>query len=313
MPMKSPRRALSHGRLASASAETKGMAYGFVGVLVFSLTLPATRAAVAFLDPVFVGLGRSVAAAVLAAVILLLTRQRFPSRPQIKSLILVAAGVVVGFPLLSAWAMTRVPASHGAIMLGILPLATALAGALRAGDRPSLGFWMAGMAGSALVVAFALGSGAGRLQVADFALLGAVFAAAFGYAEGARLSRSLDGWRVICWALVLAAPFLAFPVVIVALAHGLSAPPAAWLSFGYVSLMSQFLGFFVWYKGLALGGVARVSQLQLLQPFLTVLASALLLGEKITATMLIFALAVVATVAIGKRMAIRRSTVEQQA
>ena len=151
--MKSLRRMLSHSRLASASAETKGMAYGFVGVLVFSLTLPATRAAVVFLDPVFVGLGRSVAAAVLAAIILLLTRQRFPSRTQIKSLILVAAGVVVGFPLLSAWAMTRVPAAHGAIMLGILPLATALAGALRAGDRPSLGFWMAGMAGSALVVA----------------------------------------------------------------------------------------------------------------------------------------------------------------
>ena len=310
--MKSLRRMLSHGRLASASAETKGMAYGFLGVLVFSLTLPATRAAVAFLDPVFVGLGRSVAAAVLAAAILLLTRQRFPSRPQIKSLVLVAAGVVVGFPLLSAWAMTRVPASHGAIMLGILPLATALAGALRAGDRPSLGFWMTGMAGSALVVAFALGSGAGRLQIADLALLGAVFAAALGYAEGARLSRSLDGWRVICWALVLAAPFLAIPVVIVALAHGLSASPAAWLSFGYVSLMSQFLGFFVWYKGLALGGVARVSQLQLLQPFLTVLAAALFLGEKITATMLIFVLAVVATVAIGKRMAIQRATVEQQ-
>jgi drug/metabolite transporter (DMT)-like permease len=312
MPMKSPRRALSHGPLASASAEAKGMAYGFMGVLVFSLTLPATREAVTFLDPVFVGLGRSVVAAVLAAVILLLMRQRFPSRTQIKSLILVAAGVVVGFPLLSAWAMTRVPASHGAIMLGILPLATALAGTLRTGDRPSPGFWMAGIVGSALVVAFALSSGSGRLQFADLALLGAVFAAALGYAEGARLSRSLDGWRVICWALVLAAPFLVVPVVIAVLAHGLSASPAAWLGFGYVSLMSQFLGFFVWYKGLTLGGVARVSQLQLLQPFLTVLASALLLGEIITTTMLIFALAVVATVAIGRRMAIRRSTVEQQ-
>ncbi|HET7077730.1 MAG TPA: DMT family transporter [Chloroflexia bacterium] len=287
-------------------AETRGLAYGFLGVLAFSLTLPATRVAVAYFDPTAVGLGRALVAAGLAALLLLFTRQPWPSRAQWRSLVIVATGVILGFPLLSAWAMSRLPAAHGAVILGLLPLATALAGALRAGERPSRGFWVAGVAGSATVVAFAVSMGAGDIQPADLALFAAVLAAALGYAEGGRLARELGGWQVISWALVLAAPFIAVPVF---LALGNSAPAApwtAWFSFGYVAVVSQFLGFFAWYRGLALGGVARVSQLQLLQPFLTLLASALLLGEQITLLMVGAALLVLVTVALGRKAAIVR-------
>ena len=214
-------------------AETRGLAYGFLGVLGFSLTLPATRVAVAYFDPTAVGLGRALVAAGLAALLLLATRQPWPSRPQWRSLVIVAAGVILGFPLLSAWAMSRLPAAHGAVILGLLPLATAFAGAVGAGGRPSRGFWVAGVAGSATVVAFAVSMGAGDIQPADLALFGAVLAAALGYAEGGRLARELGGWQVISWALVLAAPFIAVPVF---LALGKPAPPApwtAWFSFGH--------------------------------------------------------------------------------
>ncbi len=287
-------------------AETRGLAYGFLGVLAFSLTLPATRVAVAAFDPTVVGLGRALVAAGLAAVLLLLTRQPWPSRPQWRGLVIVAVGVILGFPLLSAWAMSRLPAAHGAVILGLLPLATALAGALRAGERPSRGFWVAGVAGSATVVAFAVSMGAGDLQPADLALFAAVLAAALGYGEGGRLAREMGGWQVISWALVLAAPFIAVPVFLALGKPAPVAPWSAWLSFGYVAVVSQFLGFFAWYRGLALGGVARVSQLQLLQPFLTFLASALLLGEQITLLMLGAALLVLVTVALGRKAAISR-------
>jgi len=286
--------------------ETLGFAFGFLGVLTFSLTLPATRLAVAELDATVVGLGRAVIAAILAALLLKITRQPLPARRHLPSLGVIAAGVIVGFPLLSAWAMQSLPAAHGAIVLGILPLATALAGVLRTGERPSLGFWICSSLGSAIVVLFALLSGGGHLQVADLALLGAVAAAAIGYAEGGRLSRELGGWQVICWALVLAAPILVVPVLLTLMSQGLQASLPAWLGFGYVSVFSMFLGFFAWYHGLAIGGVARVSQVQLLQPFLTLFASALLLHEQVTPLTLSTALIVVALVALGKKAAIAR-------
>lgn len=277
-----------------------------VAVTAFSLTLPATRVAVAELDPVFVGLGRSVVAAVIALFILLFARPRLPTRAQWRGLIIVALGVVVGFPLLTAWAMQRVPASHGAILLGLLPLATAAAAALRAKERPSRGFWIVGIVGSALVVIFALISGAGKPTFSDLALLAAVLAAALGYAEGGRLAQTLGGWQVICWALVLAAPFLLVPVAVVGLPLGAPISLNAWLAFAYVALVSQLLGFFIWYHALALGGIARVSQLQLLQPFLTLFAAGLLLGERITPLMVAFAVAVVVSVAVGKKMPVQR-------
>ena len=287
--------------------ETIGLVYGFLGVLCFSLTLPATRAAVADLDPVIVGLGRSMVAAMLAAILLRITHQKTPSRRQIKSLIVVALGVVIGFPILSAWAMVNLPASHGAIVLGIAPLATAISGTLRTGDRPSGGFWLASILGSATVVSFAVYSGAGHLQIGDLALLGAMIVASFGYAEGALLAQVMGGWKVISWGLIVAVPMMILPVIAAVWQHGLVASPTAWLGFGYIAVFSQFLAFFAWYKGLAMGGVARVGQVQLLQPFLTIAASALLLRESISPVAISAAIIVFIIVILGKKAAVNRA------
>ena len=292
-----------------ARSETSGFVYGAIGILGFSVTLPATRVAVAELDPTIVGLGRALVAGLLAAILLVLTRQSRPSRAQLFSLALVAAGVVIGFPLLSAWALRTVPASHGAVMLGLLPLATAVAGVVRAGERPSRTFWLFSTAGSLIVVGYALVTGGGSLHPADIALIGAVIAAALGYAEGGRLARTIGGWQVICWALVLAAPVLVLPVLLSIAAHGLHASPQAWLGFAYVSVISMFLAFFAWYRGLAIGGVARVGQIQLLQPFFTFIASALLLHETIAPATIGVALVVAAIVAFGRKTAIQRPVV----
>ncbi|MBS4099294.1 MAG: DMT family transporter [Sulfuricella sp.] len=284
--------------------ETRGLLFGLCGVAGFSATLPATRVAVAHLDPLLVGLGRSVVAGILAALLLWATRQPFPQRSQFKSLALAAACVIVGFPLLSSWAMVNLPAAHAAIMIGVIPLLTAAASALRSGERPSTGFWLTGLAGAALIIGYAFAGGAAHMQLADAALLGAALVVAVGYAEGGRLAQSLGGWQTICWALVLAAPFLVLPVLYAGLRHGLAAPLQSWLGFAYVAVVSQLLAFFLWYQGLALGGVARVSQVQLLQPFMTLGVAALLLGEPVTPSMLAFAVAVAAVVGIGRRMPI---------
>lgn len=291
---------------AKLRSETIGFAYGLLGVLIFSLTLPATRLAVKDLDATVVGLGRAVVAAVLAAILLKVTRQPRPGRRHFPSLLIIALGVIVGFPLLSAWAMRSLPAAHGAIILGVLPLATATVGVLRTGDRPSRAFWFYSGLGSLIVIGFAILAGGGSLHRADLALLGAVVAAAIGYAEGGRLSRELGGWQVICWALVLVAPFLAIPIALTIGQHGLQASPQSWLGFGYVSVFSMFLGFFAWYHGLAIGGVARVSQVQLLQPFLTLFAAAGLLHEPVTSLTIGTALIVVIVVALGRNAPIVR-------
>jgi drug/metabolite transporter (DMT)-like permease len=288
-----------------------GLIYGFLGVLGFSLTLPATRVAVLDLDPIWVGLGRGFVAAILAAIALHLTRQKFPTPYQWRSLVIVSLGVVLGFPLLSAWAMQRLPAAHGAVILGLLPLVTAIAGVIRAGDRPSRQFWIASSIGSLTVIGFGIISGAGHLHPADLALVIAVIVAAFGYAEGGKLAKTLGGWQVISWALVLAAPLEILPMIISTSHHGLTASPAAWLGFAYVSVVSQFVAFFAWYHGLAKGGVARVGQIQLLQPFLTLVASALLLGETITPVTIGAACLVVASVAVGRRSPIKRVMPDQ--
>lgn len=192
----------------SRQIESKGMWLGFVGVAIFSLTLPFIRLAVTELNPAFVAFGRAVVAAGLSLGVLWYRCAPLPSRSQWRALLITSLGVVVGFPLFSSMAMQQVPAAHGAVVLGILPLATALFGALRFGERPSTGFWLAAAAGSAIVVTFALRQGGGRLQPADLALLAAVFAAAMGYAEGGRLAQSMGGQQVICWALVLSLPLL---------------------------------------------------------------------------------------------------------
>lgn len=292
----------------SMSDETRGMALGAIGVAMFSLTLPFTRMAVVELHPVFVALGRAVIAACFAALLLWRSRSRAsrPTAAQLKALLITSLGVVVGFPVFSSLAMRDVPASHGAIVLGILPLVTALFAALRFKERPSRGFWAMALIGSALVVGFALQQGGGSFQLADLALLVAVIAAAMGYAEGGRLSQSMGGQQVISWALVLALPVLLPLTIWLGWRYGLQASPRAWMGFAYVSLFSMFIAFFFWYRGLALGGIARVGQVQLLQPFLTLLGAACILGESLELNHVLFALAVVLVVALGRRMNIRR-------
>jgi drug/metabolite transporter (DMT)-like permease len=282
--------------------ELMSFGYGFLGILIFSLTLPATRIAVAGgLDPVFVGLGRAIVAAGLSLILLVITRQTIPPLRFLPNLAIVTGGVVIGFPLLSAIAMKDAAASHGAVITGLGPLLTALCGVWRAGERPSIRFWIFAGIGSALVVGFALFTGGGSIRVADLALLGAMGAASLGYAEGAVLSRTLGSWQVICWALILSVPVL-LPIALQYFPANFSAVPTnAILAFLYVSIFSMFLGFFAWYRGLALGGIARVGQIQLIQPFLTILASALLLGENLKLETIGFATAVIGCVILGKR------------
>ncbi|MFY0544638.1 DMT family transporter [Brevibacillus sp. H7] len=291
--------------------ETLGYVYGLLGVIGFSLTLPATRIAVTHFSPMVVGLGRALVAAVLAALILWLKQEKLPTWQQWKGLIVVAGGVIIGFPLLSAWAMTQVPASHGAVVIAILPLVTAGMATIRGGERPSLKFWLASAAGCLLILGYTAANGLGGLQLADLALMGAVFAAAVSYAEGGKLARELGGWQVICWALLISAPVLFWPVAREVSAEMLHAPVSVWLSFLYVSVISQFLAFFAWYGGMALAGVARVSQLQYLQPFFTIVGSVLLLGETITVSTLAVSALVVLIVAQGRKAPVDRRVPEQ--
>ncbi len=284
-----------------SQADLKSFGYGFLGVLIFSLTLPATKIAVTGFDPIFVGLGRAIVAAGLSLILLLVTRQTIPPIRFLPNFAIVSAGVVIGFPLLSAIAMKDAAASHGAVITGLLPLSTALCGAWRAGERPSRGFWLFASLGSALVIVFALVTGGGKMRWADLALLGAVVAAALGYAEGAILSRIFGSWQVICFALILSVPVL-LPIVLQHLPANVAAvPTTAMLAFLYVSVFSMFLGFFAWYRGLALGGIARIGQLQLIQPFMTIFASVVLLGESLSVETIGFAAAVIACVIMGKR------------
>jgi drug/metabolite transporter (DMT)-like permease len=283
-----------------SSAAPRAWIWGAVGVLCFSFTLPLTRLADKGLDATVVGLGREVVGAVLAAALLAWRREPLPPRELWPRLAIVAGGVVVGFPLLTALALKDLGSAHAAVVVGLLPAATALAAVARGGEKPSAGFWAACGFGLAAALGFAAAQGAG-IGTADVLVLGAVAAAAIAYTEGAVLARDMGGWRVICWALVLFAPFVAPVVALRAAQTGLSATPEQWLSFAYVSVFSAFLGFFPWYHGLAQGGIARIGQIQLVQPLLTLGWSALLLGETIDARTAIAALAVLASVGATQR------------
>lgn len=283
-----------------------GLALGGLGVLAFSFSLPATRLAVADLDPWLVAFGRAVVAGVLAIVVLGVTRATRPDRLQRRRLAVIALGVVVGFPLGTSLALETLPAARGAIVVATLPAATAVAAVLRAGERPSRGFWAASAAGLLSVLGFvAVGGGGlgGGPQPADALLLAAVAACAVGYAEGGVLARDLGGTRTICWALVLALPLTSAVTAVSLIGGGVhpDADASAWLGFAYVSVVSMFLGFFAWYAGLARGGVARVGQVQLAQPLLTLGWAALLLGEPVTWRTLAVALMVLGCVVATQR------------
>lgn len=262
-------------------------------MLCFSLTLPATRLAVPEFGSYAVGFGRAVVAGVLALSIILLRKERLPERRHWLGLTVVAVGTVFGFSIFTSLALRTVPASHGAVVVGLLPAATAIAAVWLGRERPRPAFWAVCALGVLAVLGFAAVQGAGHLSAGDIYLFLAVMFAAAGYAEGGRLARELDGWRVVSWALISALPLTTLAAV---LSPWPTQPPSvtAWVAFGYVSVFSMFLGFFAWYRGLALGGVARAGQVQLLQPVLTVAWSVLLLGEHLSVSTVLAALLVVA-------------------
>lgn len=267
------------------STRRSGVGWGLVGVAAFSFTVPFTRVAVeaGHMSALFVGSGRAVVAAVLAAAALLITRQRLPRGRQWLQVAVVAGGAVVGFPLLTSFALTSAPASHGAVVVALLPAATAVVAVLRTGERPVRSFWAAAVCGAIAAVAFALaqdGASAG-VGVPDLLLFGAVAVCAIGYAEGGLLSRSLGAWQTISWALVLASPLMVLLSGLAIAQQPQTGTLAEWGAFAYLAAVSMFLGFFAWYRGLAIGPMAQVSQVQLAQPVMSILWAGLLLGERI--------------------------------
>ncbi|MEC1648419.1 DMT family transporter [Bacillus halotolerans] len=282
---------------------TNGWMNGFLGVLIFSGSLPATRLAVADFDPLFLTVCRAAIAGVLAGALLLIFRQQRPAKGDITALLVVAFGVVVGFPLLTALALQYVTSAHAIIFIGLLPLATAIFGVLRGGERPRPAFWIFSAAGSLLVAGFALIQGGESSPIGDAYMLASIVVCGLGYAEGARLSRRLGNWQVISWALVLSLPLM--------LPLSFYFTPGSWsgvgvpalLSLAYVSLFSMLIGFVFWYRGLAQGGIAAVGQLQLLQPFFGLLLASVILHEKVGWALVAVNIAVILCVAAARRFA----------
>jgi drug/metabolite transporter (DMT)-like permease len=302
--------------LESAHNETRGLLLGLLGVTLFAATLPMTKLAVGSIDapqlsPWFVTFGRAAVAGVLSILYLLaqyLRRQSgFPAAKEWGLLAFTALGVVVGFPLFLALALQYVPSTHGAVVTGLLPLATAVVAALWFRQKPSSGFWACAVLGTLLVLAFMVlrsadSAGHFSLHLADVFLLLAMASAALGYIGGARLTPSLGAERVICWVLVISLPITLPMTLVNAPADLHTIRPSSWMGFAYVAFFSMWIGFFAWYRGLALGGAVRVSQVQLVQPFLSLIFAVPLLGEKLDTITVGFALAVIATVFVGKKM-----------
>ncbi|PAU89241.1 EamA family transporter [Kocuria sp. WN036] len=289
-----------------SSRSAAGLWWGLLGVTAFSFTVPFTRVAVDGLSPLFVGAGRAVIAAALAGAALALTRQHLPHRTQWLRLALVAGGVVAGFPLLTSYALTTTDASHGAVVIAVLPAATAVVVVWRTRERPPKAFWVMTGVGAVVAIAFAaVQSGSlGQLHWADALLFAAVVAAAVGYAEGGLLARELGAWQTISWALVLAAPVMVTLTVVAMIQQPLAGTSVQWAAFAYLGVVSMFLGFFAWYRGLGIGPMAQVSQIQLVQPVLSILWAAWLLGEHLTMTTVLGGVAVIlcATLAVRIRL-----------
>lgn len=287
-----------------AHSALAGWLNGLLGVVIFSGSLPATRIAVLEMSPFFLTFLRASLAGLLAILLVCVLREPRPQRAQLFSLLLVACGVVIGFPLLTALALQHVTSAHSIVFLGLLPLCTAIFALLRGGERPKRAFWLFSLLGSLLVVAYALAQSHAVSLTGDLLMLAAVIVCGLGYAEGATLTRTLGGWQVICWALILSLPVMLPAAWLMQPATLVDISAQAWGALGYVSLFSMLIGFIFWYNGLARGGIAAVGQLQLLQPFFGLALSALLLNERVSPLMLLVTLGVILCV-IGSRKCAR--------
>jgi drug/metabolite transporter (DMT)-like permease len=285
-----------------------GLLLGFIGIVIFSGTMPGTRYAIPSVDPYFLTAFRVSLAGLGGLVALIVTRRKWPPANAFGPLILCAICLVLGFPLLMAVALVTVPAGHSGVILGVLPLATSIAAALFQHERPSRGFWIAGVIGAVLVIAFALHRGGGGIiTIGDMLVLLAVPCAAIGYVYSARLAATMPGWEVISWIVAISLPIALPATFLLWPADASSIPASVWVALVYLGLMSQFIGFFAWNAGLVMGGISRVSQIQLLMPFVVVLMAAVVNREAIDLETMLFAAAVVLTVAIGTRMRVART------
>lgn len=284
-----------------------GWLSGFIGMLIFSGSLPATRVAILGFDPVFLTLARAAIAGLLALVLLVALRPKLPALNELPSLIVVGLGVVVGFPLLTAFALQHITSAYSMVFIGLLPLATGIFGVLRGKERPRPVFWLFAILGSLVVGAFAFGDTGAGSATGGLLMLAAITVCGLGYAEGAVLSRRLGGWQVICWALILPLPLMLFAVFAFWPSSMETVQASAWIGLGYVSLFSMLIGFMFWYRGLALGGIAAVGQLQLLQPFFGLLLAATLLGEPFKWSMVLVMMVAAMCVVGAKRVATARS------
>lgn len=284
-------------------SSASGWGNGLLGVIIFSGSLPATRVAVGGFSALFLTSARAVIAALIGAAVLAVLRQARPQRRDLGSLAIVAVGVVVGFPLLTALALQHITSARSIVFIGLLPLSTAIFGVLRGGERPQPLFWLFAVLGSATVAGFALtGDGSASLK-GDLLMVASIVLCGLGYAEGAALSRRLGGWQVISWALLLSLPLMLALAILTwpPTLGGIGVP--AWIGLAYVSVFSMFVGFIFWYRGLAIGGIARVGQLQQLQPFFGLALAGLLLGEPVAGSMILATALVVACVFFARRYA----------
>jgi drug/metabolite transporter (DMT)-like permease len=280
-----------------------GWINGFIGVLIFSGSMPATKVAVLNFNPVFLTVARASIAGLLSLCVLLIFKEKRPAREHIFPLVIVAIGCVIGFPLLSALALQHITSAHSIVFLGMLPLSTAIFGVIRGGERPQPAFWIFSVLGSLFVIGFAIVQGLSASPIGDILMLLSIILCGLGYAEGAKLSKTLGGWQVISWALVLSLPLM-LPVMFFLLPSSFAAVGTpAWAGLAYVSLFSMLIGFVFWYRGLAQGGIAAVGQLQLLQPFFGLALAATLLHEKVSMGMIGVTLGVILCVAGSKKFA----------
>jgi drug/metabolite transporter (DMT)-like permease len=283
------------------SNETKGMLIGVIGITMFSLTLPFTQMAVKELSPFFVAFSRATIAGFCALILMILGKYKLPTKNQIKRLIIIAIGIVYGFPIFTSMAMTTLPSSHSGIVLGILPLTMSVLAAIRYKEKASLAYWITSIIGASLVITYAFIDNNGFLIKEDLWLLFAILFVSVGYSEGGNLSKEMGSIAVVSWALVLTLPFNIIATYFFYETSFSSVSLQALISLSYVGLFSMYIGFFFWYKGIAIGGISRVGQVQLIQPFLTIVAAFFLTNEKITFLNILFALMVLVVIIIGRK------------